>query len=347
MDEQENKQLHLFVSYSHSDQRWLDRLKIHLTPLAQDYDLDNWDDKRLKAGTKWREEIRKAVDRADAAVLIISADFLASEFIRNNELPPLLKAAEEEGVLLLPIIAKPSLFLLKPEISQFQAVNDPAEPLISMSEGQQESTFVRVAEALFERIAMGRAREAGTAAKTQLTTDEDFLEHRVWNRLIKLGDWIIDEDGGRIIGSGQHKFLLSREEYGETPFQIQTDLEFSNFHYPTENTLGMNSGIVFGWKSESASYRYHNVLLTGDELLLERVGFKGGSEAEHITDWCPARIESGKSHAFVLKFNQQEIQVYLDGKHIKTLDRPTGVVGRVGLRPWRSKMDCTRFVVST
>ncbi len=86
--------VHVFVSYSHKDERWLERLQTHLAPLTQDYDLDLWDDTRLRPGSKWQEEIRNAVDKANAAVLIISADFLASEFVRTNELPPLLKAAE-------------------------------------------------------------------------------------------------------------------------------------------------------------------------------------------------------------------------------------------------------------
>ena len=126
----DNAQVHVFVSYSHKDLRWLERLQTHLTPLATDYDIDLWDDTRLRPGSEWREEIQTAVDKGSAVVLIISADFLASEFIRTNELPPLLKAAKEEGALILSIIASPSLFLRNAELSQFQAVNNPSTPLI-------------------------------------------------------------------------------------------------------------------------------------------------------------------------------------------------------------------------
>jgi hypothetical protein len=51
----------------------------------------------LRAGDKWKREIEKALQRATAAVLLVSADFLASDFITDNELPPLLKNAEEQG----------------------------------------------------------------------------------------------------------------------------------------------------------------------------------------------------------------------------------------------------------
>ena len=111
MAQGDDARVSVFVSYSHTDRRWLERPKVHLMPLARRYDRDLWEDTRLRPGARWKDEIRSAVEKADAAVLIISANFLASEFIHNNELPPLLKAAEEEGTLIISIIANPSLFL--------------------------------------------------------------------------------------------------------------------------------------------------------------------------------------------------------------------------------------------
>ena len=95
----DEKPIRVFVSYSHADQRWLERLKVHLTPLHKQPEIDVWEDTRIKVGSKWRKEIQDAVNRANVAVLIISADFLASDFIRTNELPPLLKAAAKNRVV--------------------------------------------------------------------------------------------------------------------------------------------------------------------------------------------------------------------------------------------------------
>jgi hypothetical protein len=105
------RRVDVFVSYSRKDLRWLQRLKVHLTPLTREYDFVWWDDTRLRPGSKWRQEIQKAVDKANAAILIVSADFLASEFIHTNELPPLLKVAEEEGVLFISAAAFGALSL--------------------------------------------------------------------------------------------------------------------------------------------------------------------------------------------------------------------------------------------
>jgi hypothetical protein len=122
MTKRHHEKVQVFVSYSHADKCWFERLKVHLSPLSHEYDVDIWDDTRIKPGSNWREEIQLAVERSNVAIMIISADYLASDFIRTNELPPLLKAAQEEGVLVLPIIVSPSLFRHNPELSMFQAV---------------------------------------------------------------------------------------------------------------------------------------------------------------------------------------------------------------------------------
>jgi len=348
MAESETTRVNVFVSYSHKDQRWLDRLQVHLTPLTREYDIDLWDDTRLKPGSIWREEIRSAVDKADAAVLIISADFLASEFVSTNELPPLLKAAEEEGALILPMIVSPSLFHKNPDLSRFQAVNNPSTPLVSASRGEQESVLVRVAEALLERAATVRTQALQAVAGSGPGAIEAFFEHSTWTRLIRIGGWIIDEERQRIIGSGMRTYLLSRKEFGNIPFVIQTRLEFTNFQVVRENELGMNAGVIFGWKAEKESYRCYNILLTGTELLVERVGFEGGSETqdfEHITDPTPLPIEKGKSYEFEVRVGADMIEIDVNNERVLSLKRPKGVEGRVGLRPWRSKMDCTTFIV--
>lgn len=136
----------VFISYSHEDKIFLNRILVHLRPLERDGLLDIWSDTNIKAGDRWRDEIRRALNSARLAVLLISADFLASDFIVSNELPPLLAAAEERGARIIPIIVKPSRFLRDDKLARFQALNDPKQPLIGMNEADREEVYAKLAE---------------------------------------------------------------------------------------------------------------------------------------------------------------------------------------------------------
>jgi len=136
----------VFFSYSHRDSEHLDRILIHLRPVERAGVLKLWSDKRLTAGDRWRDEIERALRRARVAILLISADFLASNFIDTDELPPLLAAAEADGAKVIPVIVKPSRFLRDDRLSRFQALNDPKQPLIRLDEAGREEAYARLAE---------------------------------------------------------------------------------------------------------------------------------------------------------------------------------------------------------
>lgn len=338
----------VFVCYSHADSVWLERLQVHLKPLQREYKIDIWDDSRLKPGSKWRDEIREAVNKANVAILIISADFLASDFIVTNELPPLLKAAEEEGALILPIIVSPSLFNRNQDLSQFQSVNPPSKPLLSLSDAEQEGVFLQVAEAVLEKAETSEEPQERISEIPMLSKGENFLDHSNWTRLVKIGDWIYDESAERILGSGKQAYLLSRRLYGEAPFSIMAEISFTNIEKYTQRLIQkMNAGIVFGWMTEKTNPRYYHVMFTGAELLLERVGFKGGdvyTDYEHLTEGIPFLVSEGAKHMAKISF-ASTIDISVNNKLLLSIERPTGVYGRVGLRPWRSQMECTQFTV--
>lgn len=97
----------VFISYSHVDKAWKDRLVAQLRVLELEGDFELWDDQRLAAGDGWRAEIEAAMERARAAVLLISADFLISDFIRGTEVPRLLQRRTKDGLRILPLIVRP------------------------------------------------------------------------------------------------------------------------------------------------------------------------------------------------------------------------------------------------
>jgi hypothetical protein len=136
----------VFISYCHKDEMFLQRLRIHLRPLERDQRIELWDDSKIKAGQQWQTEIALALKRSKAAILLISAAFLASDFVTSRELPSILQKAASENTLILPVIVSPCRFPRDPNLNRFQAVNDPARPLAELSDVDQERVYDKVCQ---------------------------------------------------------------------------------------------------------------------------------------------------------------------------------------------------------
>lgn len=150
--------------------RWLDRLRTHLKPLEFDGQLTICSDLEITIGDDWREHIQTHLKGAHAAVLLISSNFMASEFIRNSELPVLLRRAKEQGPNILPVLVGPSRFdkakfkypdpKTGPEeftLASLQAAGSPDKTLIEMNDGEQERTLLAVANRI-EQVVQGASQ---------------------------------------------------------------------------------------------------------------------------------------------------------------------------------------------
>ena len=135
----------VFVSYSHRDPEHLERLQIHLALLVREGHIHVWDDTRLKAGERWRNEIQSALASAKVGILLISADFLSSDFITEVELPRLLSAAARDGCTIIPVIVGPSSYDSHAQLREFQAINSPDKPLSRLRRSEREQVWVEVA----------------------------------------------------------------------------------------------------------------------------------------------------------------------------------------------------------
>ena len=139
----------VFISYSRDDKEWLRRLQVFLTPVFRAGRLKFWDDTNIRMGDSWRAEIQAAIDRARVAVLLVSPNFLASEFIATDEFPKILEAARHDGLKIVWMLlsAAPyevgSVGRVIQEIQCAHPVNTPLDKLDDPDRNQIFTEFVR------------------------------------------------------------------------------------------------------------------------------------------------------------------------------------------------------------
>jgi hypothetical protein len=132
-----------FVSYSHADVDVLDRLNIHLKPLIKKYKFIVWDDKKLRAGDKWKKEIETNLSTADVIIVLLSADFLASDFVMDFEYPRSLAMANDRGAKIVVLMVSPCLYD-EFDIAEFHFVNDPKETLQDVQDDNTAAKHERI-----------------------------------------------------------------------------------------------------------------------------------------------------------------------------------------------------------
>lgn len=142
----------VFISYSHKDDKFLKRLQIHLNALKYEgVDFDVWDDTKIPAGERWYDEIKRSLLRAKVAVIMVSTDFLASDFVQKIELPLLFELAKGSELKILPIIVKPCKYESS-VLSEIQSINNPQKPLSRHKEDEAEDEYIRLVDRIKELL---------------------------------------------------------------------------------------------------------------------------------------------------------------------------------------------------
>jgi internalin A len=141
----------VFISYSHDDEKWLIKLQKMLRPLTRNKKISVWDDRQIKSGAKWREEIKRALASARVAVLLVSPNFLDSDFIAEHELPPLLEAAKNKGLTILWVAVSESMYE-ETEINDYQGTNNPSEPLDSLPDAEVNKVLKEICRQIKDEV---------------------------------------------------------------------------------------------------------------------------------------------------------------------------------------------------
>ena len=145
--------LKIFISYSHRDETFKDELVTMLAGLQRRGIVDTWQDCRIEAGDEWNTSIQDAMNECDVALLLVSADYLASRFIQAQEQPKLLKRRAEMQLSVIPIIVRPCTWQSEPVLKDLQALPRDGKAVITFSQanGDRDQVWTDIANAIQKR----------------------------------------------------------------------------------------------------------------------------------------------------------------------------------------------------
>ncbi len=96
----------IFFCYAHEDEQLLNKLKNHLFPLKRAGLIDVWHDRDISAGTDWEQQIKSHLNQAQIILLLISPDFMASDYCYSIEMQRVLERHDLGEARVIPIILR-------------------------------------------------------------------------------------------------------------------------------------------------------------------------------------------------------------------------------------------------
>src|SRR5436190_10191250 len=136
----------IFFCYAHEDEPQLNKLKSHLRPLQRIGLIDVWYDRDISAGKKWEEEIVTHLNEANIILLLVSPDFMDSDYCYGIEMQRALERDERGEAHVIPIILRPVYW--QGALGNLQALPTDAKPIMSSSWQYQDEAFFNVVQAL-------------------------------------------------------------------------------------------------------------------------------------------------------------------------------------------------------
>src|SRR5260221_9796791 len=97
----------VFYSYAHKDEVFRNKLETHLSLLRRQGLITAWHDRHILPGTDWAQAIDEHLERASVILLLISADFLASDYCYGIEMQRALERHQANEARVIPILLRP------------------------------------------------------------------------------------------------------------------------------------------------------------------------------------------------------------------------------------------------
>jgi hypothetical protein len=162
--------LKLFISYSHQDEKYKDQLTTHLTVLKRRGIVKEWHDRKLVAGAEWDKSIKQELLDSDIILLLISADFLASNYCYDIEIKKAMERHEQGEAKVIPIIVRPCDWKDLP-FSKIQGLPKDAKALSTWTD--IDEGYLNIIEGI--KTSINSSEASPSSADITETEENDFI----------------------------------------------------------------------------------------------------------------------------------------------------------------------------
>ncbi|MEK7256934.1 MAG: toll/interleukin-1 receptor domain-containing protein, partial [Bacteroidota bacterium] len=140
-----SRRFNIFLSYSHQDEALKDRLHVFLAPLRRSGKIAVWHDRQILPGQEWDTAIKQEVATADLVLLLVSPDFLASDYIWQHEISKAMERHERREATVIPVFLKPCDWREMP-FARVQGLPRNARPVTQFA--NQDEAFLEIVQGI-------------------------------------------------------------------------------------------------------------------------------------------------------------------------------------------------------
>jgi TIR domain len=170
--------LGVFLSYSHKDSDLKDELETHLSTMKRHGVIETWHDRRIVAGEKWADQIDQHLNAAQIILLLISPDFVASDYCYGKEMARAHERNAKGEAQVIPVILRPGEYR-GASFLEYQCLPEGGKPVTRWLD--RDEAFANVAKGIRDavdarlyRIQQQQKAELDRMKKEQLALGDVF-----------------------------------------------------------------------------------------------------------------------------------------------------------------------------
>jgi hypothetical protein len=223
------RRIKLFYSYSHKDESYREELENHLSILRKNGYISEWHDRRISAGNEWEEDINFNLEEADIILLLVSSNFLASDYCYDTETIRALEKHKSKEAVVIPVVLSPCLWL-ESKLSELQSLPRDNKPISTFD--NKDVAWLEVAKGILEKVKkiQGSRSIKGFASKPGKTNEGScelilsFLkEYNIWYfSPLRIQKWGAQRPGFELLATYSAKEIRACLESYKRKGEIRT-----------------------------------------------------------------------------------------------------------------------------